>query len=250
MIRSFVLKRTAPIHSRLRAMRSRMAAEIMHPTPTMSMLDVGGSAGFSGEYDCLRSLFGSVVVVNLDPQCNKKPTAPNVSIKIADGCALPFSDRSFDWVFSNAVLEHVGDRHKQEMFASEMQRVARIGYFVATPNRHFLLDPHTYLPFYHLLSPGIQRAVILLSLGHMREWEPLRLVSASELCRMFPSAQVRSVGPFGMNLVAYGWTREQATTGSENWAFGSGRAGLRFRPLSANLHPAVRRIAGQWSMIG
>jgi ubiquinone/menaquinone biosynthesis C-methylase UbiE len=203
MFRSAVLRTTAPIHARIRANRSRMAAEIMRPHRSMSMLDIGGSPGLLGEFDSLRSLFGSVVVVNLDPGCNTRPVAANVTVEVADGCALPYPDASFDWVFSNAVLEHVGDHRKQEMFAKEMQRVARIGYFLATPNRHFFLDPHTYLPFYHLLPPKLQRWVVPLSLGYMDEWEEMRLVSAAELRAMFPSARVKEVGPFGVNLVAY-----------------------------------------------
>ena len=177
----------------------------MQPAQSMSLLDVGGSPGMNGEWDRLRMLFQRVVVVNRDPECNTHTQpAPNVTIEIADGCALPYPSRSFDWVFSNAVLEHVGDRTMQERFSKEMQRVARVGYFLSTPNKHFFLDPHTYLPFYHLLPRRWQEIVIHLSIGHMRSWEPLRLVSARELRQMFPSAHIETTGPFGLNLVAYG----------------------------------------------
>ena len=169
----------------------------------MSLLDVGGSPGVGGEFDSLRSLFAHVKVVNTENTCPVKSTG-KVEYELADGCALPFPDRSFDWVFSNAVLEHVGDRTKQETFAFEMRRVARVGYFLSTPNRRFFLDPHTYLPFYHILSEPAQRLAIRLSLGHMRNWEFMRLVSADELRSMFPGANISSVGPFGMNLLAFG----------------------------------------------
>jgi ubiquinone/menaquinone biosynthesis C-methylase UbiE len=203
MLRSIIFKAADPIHTRLRAQRSRMAIEIMQPASSMSLLDVGGSAGFSGEYNDLRSLFRRVVVVNLDPQ-NARALQPNVEFEVADGCALPYPDESFDWVFSNAVIEHVGDRRKQEAFAREIQRVARLGYFVATPNRHFFLDPHTYFPFYHVLPEGMQRVAIHFSFGHMKQWEPLRVLSAAELRQMFPSAEVKSIGPLGTNLVVHG----------------------------------------------
>lgn len=202
MVRSLVLNATRPIHARLRAGRSRMAVEIMQPSASMSLLDVGGAPGVGGEFDTLRSSFGKVVVINLDPGC-KGRLAPNVTFEVADGCGLPYPDQSFDWVFSNAVLEHVGERAKQERFAREIQRVARIGYFVATPNRHFFLDPHTYLPFYHLLPDRAQTLAVPFSLGHMRQWEPLGLVSARDLREMFPSAKIVASGPFRMNLAAY-----------------------------------------------
>ncbi|MGD0512749.1 MAG: hypothetical protein ABSA29_05565, partial [Terriglobales bacterium] len=90
-----LLKLTSPIHARLRAGRSQMAVDIMQPARSMSLLDVGGSPGIAGEWDRLRVLFKNVVVVNRDPDCNvKKPAAPNVTVEIADGCALPYPDRS------------------------------------------------------------------------------------------------------------------------------------------------------------
>lgn len=206
MLRSLIHKATEPVHGRLRAQRSDLAVQIMQPEPYMSLLDIGGAAGYAGEYDRLRSLFRRVLVVNLDPH-NEKALLPNVEFEVADGCALPYPDESFDWVFSNAVIEHVGDRSKQEMLAREMQRVARVGYFMATPNKHFFLDPHTYFPFYHLFPERVQRVAIHFSFGHMRQWEPLRMLSAAELRRMFPTAEVKSIGPFGTNLIAYGWKR-------------------------------------------
>lgn len=203
MVRSLVLNAARPIHSKLRASRCRMAVGIMQPSTSMSLLDMGGAPGFGGEFDNLRSLFGRVVIANTDPHCEGR-LAPNVTFDVANGCALPYPDRSFDWVFSNAVLEHVGDRTQQEQFTREMERVARIGYFLSTPNRHFLLDPHTYLPLYHVLPDRIQKFAVRFSIGHMRNWQPLGLVSARDLRDMLPLARVFSVGPFGMNLVAYG----------------------------------------------
>jgi hypothetical protein len=209
MFRSLIHKATEPIHGRLRAQRSALAVQIMQPEPTMSLLDLGGAAGYAGEYDKLRSLFRRVLVVNLDAG-NEKALLPNVEFEVADGCDLPYPDASFDWVFSNAVIEHVGDRRKQEAFAREIQRVARVGYFVATPNRHFFLDPHTYFPFYHLLPEGLQRVAIHFSFGHMRNWEYLRILSAAELRQMFPAAEVKSTGPLGTNLVVYERKRNPA----------------------------------------
>lgn len=200
---SLLLKITRPVHSRLRAERCRIAMDVMRPTLSMSLLDAGGSPGVGSEFEDLRALFSAVKVVNIDENCTAESRG-NVEYEVADGCSLPFPDSSFDWTFSNAVLEHVGDRHKQEKFASEMQRVSRVGYFLSTPNRHFFLDPHTYLPFYHVLPETLQRMAIHLSLGHMRRWEFMRMVSAHELRAIFPEAKVISVGPFGMNLIAFG----------------------------------------------
>src|SRR5436190_77472 len=58
-----------------------------------------------------------------------------------DGRTLPFRDASFDIVFSNSVIEHVGGEKSQRQFASEVMRVGR-GFWVQTPNRWFPVEQH------------------------------------------------------------------------------------------------------------
>ena len=67
-----------------------------------------------------------------------------------DACALPFADGSFDVVFSNAVIEHVGDIDRQRLFVAEALRVGR-RVFLTTPNRWFPIEVHTRLPLVHWL---------------------------------------------------------------------------------------------------
>lgn len=65
-----------------------------------------------------------------------------------EGGVFPFEDNQFDWVFSNAVIEHVGDKSKQLQFVEEMLRVAQNVYFT-TPNKYFPVDAHTNVLFRH-----------------------------------------------------------------------------------------------------
>ena len=64
------------------------------------------------------------------------------------GGTFPFEDRKFDWVFSNAVIEHVGDDADQLEFLNEMLRVAK-NIFFTTPNKHFPIEVHTNVLFLH-----------------------------------------------------------------------------------------------------
>ena len=102
-------------------------------------------------------------------------------------------------------------------FASEIRRVARKGYFVATPNRHFPIDPHTLLPFYQYLNPTFQHRVRRFSPGYLNEYERIDLLSERDLREMFPGATLRKCGfPFfPNNLVAYSRSETHLRRGSQ-----------------------------------
>ena len=76
-----------------------------------------------------------------------------------DGRCLPFRDGAFDVVFSNSVIEHVGDAASQERFAREVARVGR-GFWVQTPNRWFPVEQHLMTPLVHWLPKRWQRAIV------------------------------------------------------------------------------------------
>ena len=67
---------------------------------------------------------------------------PRIAYVQGDACALPFGDGAFDVVHSNAVIEHVGGRERQEAFVREAVRVSR-RVFLTTPNRWFPIEVHT-----------------------------------------------------------------------------------------------------------
>lgn len=200
-----ILKLIAPIHRRLRSQKCDLFFDALRPRKGDSLLDVGGGTGILGEFGRIYRYFTVVQVVNLDPQVIEEKGLEHVKCDVADGCSLPFRDRSFDWVFSNAVIEHVGGAYRQQRFADEIRRVARKGYFVATPDRHFPIDPHTLLPFYQFLTPEWQRRVCRFSPGYLRSYEPIDLLSAGDLRILFPQATVQKIGLpiFHNNLVVY-----------------------------------------------
>jgi len=204
-IRNRALELIKPIHRSLRRRKLRpFLADCSH-SGEETLLDVGGSLGVDGEFESLYRSFRSVAVLNLNDPGTKFPGDLSAYRVTGDGCGLPFPPASFDWVFSNAVIEHVGAWERQKQFAAEIRRVARIGYFVATPNKSFPIEPHTLLPFYQFLSEPWQRRYLSLSPGYLREYESICLLTARQMRELFPDAQVTDAGfpVLGNSLVAY-----------------------------------------------
>lgn len=102
-----------------------------------------------------------------------------------DGCHLPFADQSFDVVHSGAVLEHVGNRARQQQFLQEAIRVARYNVFITTPNRYFPMELHTGLPFVHWLPVAwFRRALCWLGKDFYAEEANLNLLSKHDITAM------------------------------------------------------------------
>src|SRR5438445_13817496 len=118
-------------HFRTRRMR-RFAREFGVTNDTR-ILDVGGTP-LNWSFVASHPL---VTIVNLPGE----PLDRRFAWVWGDGRALPFADGSFDIVFSNSVIEHVGDTESHRRFAEEIARVGR-AYWVETPNRWFPIEPH------------------------------------------------------------------------------------------------------------
>jgi ubiquinone/menaquinone biosynthesis C-methylase UbiE len=188
----------------LRGQKLDLFIQFIGGTSRSTLLDLGGGTGIDYEFVPLYRAFDKVTVVNLMPAPSDLKSLPNVTYEVADGCCLPYESKSFDWVFSNAVLEHVGSAERQRQFADEIRRVAKYGYFVTTPNKRFPIEPHSLLPFYQYLSESWQRRVVHLSPYYLKNYEEIRLLCAGQVRELFPEAQVRSIGfpVLGTSLLA------------------------------------------------
>ncbi len=112
---------------------------------------------------------------------------------MADGCALPFADHTFDLAFSNSVIEHIPTWEGQVRYSKELRRVGR-RYFLQTPNYWFPIDPHYLFPGFQFLPGPVQRWLHThFDLGHIRKtgpFEAIRLTTKSELRRLFPDGRL------------------------------------------------------------
>ena len=209
-MRKAVLRCTRPIHHNLRDKKLDFFFEFMQGELCGSLLDVGGGFGLNSEFLRLHQAFSDVIIVNVatPPKWNAVLRTQKPELILGDGCRLPLRSGSVDWVFSNAVIEHVGNWERQRQFANEIRRVARKGYFVTTPNKYFPIEPHTYLPFYQFLSEPAQRKVVGLAPAWVHSYEEakqIELLSAKQMGQLFPEADVRKIGfPVLPNsLIAY-----------------------------------------------
>lgn len=60
-----------------------------------------------------------------------------------------YSDKSFDIVFSNSVIEHLYTKENQISMAKEVNRVGK-NYFIQTPNYWFPIEPHWVFPSFSI----------------------------------------------------------------------------------------------------
>jgi SAM-dependent methyltransferase len=181
-----------------RHQKFELFATVLKPRPEDRILDIGASGRvftaytFEDFYPYPERIVG--VGVDLEEVRSAKLTHPLSRYAVLDGCRLPFSDQSFDIVFSNAVIEHILGEGRQEQFAREVMRVGK-SWFVTTPNYWFLFESHYHLPFIHFLPQPLQRTYNRLFGTHIAKGavQDLALLSARGLRKLFPAGSIAKV---------------------------------------------------------
>ena len=195
----------------IRSRRRKLALflELMQPDAATTVLDVGvdeislGEAG--GQSGCTTHNFleerypwpERLTALGLHDGVRFSERYPRIAYVQGDACALPFPESSFDIVHSNAVIEHVGGRERQEEFVREALRVGR-RVFLTTPNRWFPVELHTRLPVVHWLPEALAgRAYDLARKPWARE---NHLLGPADFRSLFPvPVEIRNLG---LTLVA------------------------------------------------
>ncbi len=126
-----------------------------------------------------------------------------------DACSVDsFADQSFDVVFSNSVIEHVGVQQKQAEFAREVRRLGR-SYWVQTPSKWFPIEAHCGMPFWWFYPARLRQLVIERWRKKLPAWtemvEDTTVLSKGDLRHLFPEAAIRVETSFGLpkSYVAY-----------------------------------------------
>ncbi|MGD0050571.1 MAG: class I SAM-dependent methyltransferase [Vulcanimicrobiaceae bacterium] len=200
--------------ARLRKRRFAFFRELLARLPRpVSICDVGGTTEFWRGVSLPDEDDVSVTVVNLEQQ----PSAGGrIRTLVGDARALPFAARSFDVVYSNSVIEHVGTFADQRRMAQEVRRVAP-RYFVQTPSYFFPIEPHFLVPGFQFLPLDVRAALLMRRrLGWVAKAESMerareevrsvRLLRCSQVRALFPDARIYREKLFGLtkSYVAYG----------------------------------------------
>jgi SAM-dependent methyltransferase len=187
-----------PFQKIFRPRRLRLLYRLFRIGPETRVLDLGGGAVFWDLALAERLPLPQITVVNLCPA--GKQARNYLNWVVGDARQTEFADRSFDLVFSNSLIEHLGTRDSQMQFAREVRRLAPC-YFVQTPDRHFPVEPHLVTPFIHWLPKRWQLPMIrnFTLWGILMRptpvyceglWKELMLLSQGEMKSLFPDADL------------------------------------------------------------
>ncbi len=192
---------TSSISAKLRNKRFILFKSLVLRTSyPLKILDVGGKEtiwvreGFCDPNTINRI---QITILNINKQ---QTTSPNIISVVGDARNMSeFADGEFDMVFSNSVIEHVGNYDDKMQMAKEIQRVGK-KYFVQTPNFYFPIEPHVMYPFFQFL-PLQMKVWILTNIGRRRRKvddrekakkiaNGINLLSKKEFIKLFPKATI------------------------------------------------------------
>jgi SAM-dependent methyltransferase len=209
------------LSTRARGRRARQFREIFRLTADTRILDLGSQWG--GNIHTV--LEGTPVkpentyIADIHPKFLERGRAEfgYVPVLVGEDGKLPFPDGFFDIVYCSSVIEHVtvpkdqvyttrsgktfrerSLKHQRE-FAREIQRVGK-QFFVQTPYRWFVIESHSWLPFYGWLP----RRLLIPALQMVRPFWPSRthpdwyLLNRRELSSMFDGAEIRDEKCLGL----------------------------------------------------
>jgi hypothetical protein len=179
-------------------LRRRRWSQIFAHVPNLAelrVLDLGGTGPWWANAPVLPR---HVTAVNLYDANFVHP-----SVTMIEGDALEADElvggQTFDLVFSNSLLEHLGGHSARRRFA-ELARSLAPRYVIQTPYRYFPVEPHWMFPGFQFL-PVRARGYLAprWPLGHTHGYEPrvalnevmaTDLLSAAEMKEYFPDSHV------------------------------------------------------------
>lgn len=161
------------------------------PPQSGRILDLGGTPYV---WELLVHNF-NVTLVNLPGTFTPTDSLDRLTFVEGDATDMSdlFEDKSFDVVFSNSVIEHVGDEAKQAAFAAEVRRLAN-SYWVQTPSENFPIEVHTGVPYYWKLPQSLRNYLHRSWEKKLPAWTQMvketRVLSKTRMSQLFPDGEI------------------------------------------------------------
>jgi ubiquinone/menaquinone biosynthesis C-methylase UbiE len=138
-----------------------------------------------------------ITLLNLSHVTHYQPNILRHSYHFITGDACHINgliDNTFDLVFSNSVIEHVGPASRQQAFAETVRQLAP-RYWIQTPSLWFPIEAHCNLPLWWFYPQFLQQVWIRRWQQQGRDflWRQMtetRLLTLNRLKLLFPEAQV------------------------------------------------------------
>ncbi len=171
--------------------------QIIQQKESNKILDVGGDKRFWknigwDKSNCTITLL-NIQKIHLDEE-------DKIYFEYTNGNALslPFDKGDFDLVFSNSVIEHVGSKQNQVIFANEVKRISS-NYIIQTPSFWFPLEPHSLIPFFQFIPHKIRALLIMVfNINYFPKAKTYsQAVTVSKSTIMLTKKQFRSLFPEG-----------------------------------------------------
>jgi hypothetical protein len=196
-LRNHVVDAPGSLGERRRLRRWEWLQATFPALESMSVIDLGGRAEA-----WLRAPVRprTVHIVNLEPPHENAPAW--IRTDRADACSLPsrITSTSYDLVFSNSVIEHLGGHAQRQRFADAVHKLAD-RHWVQTPYRYFPVEPHWLFPGFQFLPLAVRAEVSRRwPLSHtpsqstdegVRAAMSVELLSCTEMAFYFPDSTLR-----------------------------------------------------------
>lgn len=174
----------------------------------LRILDLGGHPGLSIFENFPHSC--EVVYLNIYEESKFRDSLFNNQTYVqGDARKIPFPTSHFDIVYSNSLIEHVGELEEQAKVAHEIMRVGR-GYWIQTPYKHFPIEHHYNFPFFQYASKKIKLWIYYnWSYSYHKknslDYEEIHLLNIRQVKNLFPNASqfyLEKLGPLTKSIVA------------------------------------------------
>ncbi len=151
------------------------------------ILDIGGTIEYWKQVYDIKNNPLNLKITLLNLEFESKDNNDIFDYVTENAKELSFENHSFDIVFSNSMIEHLGGLEQQLLAVNEMKRVAKYIY-MQTPNIFFPIEPHFQILFIHwfLIAIRLRMLAFFQKTTVNKEYNsfvnnPINLLSKSDL---------------------------------------------------------------------